>query len=398
MSTHEQKVDAILNRGVIKQAIPSLGELRQRLLTEELRIYIGADPTGSALHLSHAKNFMLLEEFRQLGHKVFVLFGDLTACIGDPSDRTSARAKLTREQARANVESWVSQIKPIINFDDQINPAQVVLNSTWFDTMSVTDLIELVSNATVQQMLERDMFVKRMKEDKPIFLHEFLYPMFQGFDSVALEVDIELCGTDQIFNALVGRTLLKKLKGRDKMVVAVNLMENPVTGKLMSKTNKTGVFLGTDAVTMFGEIMSQPDEMIEVLLINNTRVSLETIRFLDIPRQPFEAKLFAAEEIVKVFYGKDAAKSAREAFRQTFSQRNFPTDAVSVSVSEDQLGLLQLLKRCMPGKSNGELRRLIEQHSVTINGEKTGEEINKPINLSGTLEVKVGKRNFFRIN
>ena len=276
MMNKEQKVNAVLSRGIIKEILPSKEEFKKALLgNKPLKFYIGADTTGNSLHLSHAKNFMLLEEFRQLGHKVYVLFGDLTACIGDPSDKESVRDKLTREKARENAQSWVEQIRPIINFDDSENPAEVVFNSTWFDAFSITELLELLSNSTVQQMLERDMFEKRMKENKPIFLHEFLYPMFQGYDSVALEVDAELCGTDQIFNALSGRNLLKRYKNKEKFVVAVNLMENPKTGELMSKSNGTGVFLNTDANTMFGQIMSLPDEMIEVLLINNTRIPLE---------------------------------------------------------------------------------------------------------------------------
>ncbi|MCB0412811.1 MAG: tyrosine--tRNA ligase [Bdellovibrionales bacterium] len=392
----EQKVDDILSRGIIKEILPDKNKFREALLgNKQLRFYIGADATGSSLHLSHAKNFMLLEEFRQLGHKVFVLFGDLTACIGDPSDRDSARSKLTRDKARQFAEDWVEQIKPIINFEDENNPAEVVFNSTWFDKFSTTELLELFSTATVQQMLERDMFEKRMKENKPIFLHEFLYPMFQGYDSVALDVDVELCGTDQIFNALSGRDLLKRFKRKEKFVVAVNLMENPKTGELMSKTNGTGVFLGTGATNMFGQIMALPDEMIEIVLVNNTRLSKQSIADLEIEKDPRNAKIFSATEIVSTFYGQEEAQKAKQAFIETFSKGTFPKNAPVISPSAEKLPLLQLISECDSSLSKSEIRRLIKQNAVSINGDKCSDE-HQIIDSTIKLEIKIGKQRFFQ--
>ena len=392
----EQKIDEILSRGIIVEVLPDKNKFKEALMGEKpLRFYIGADTTGDSLHLSHAKNFMLLEEFRQLGHKVFVLFGDLTACIGDPSDKDSARSKLTREKAREFAKSWVEQIKPIINFDDKQNPAEVVFNSTWFDTFSITELLELFANSTVQQMLERDMFEKRMNENKPIFLNEFLYPMFQGYDSVALDVDVELCGTDQIFNALSGRDLLKRYRNKEKFVVAVNLMANPKTGELMSKTNGTGVFLSSSAETMFGQIMALSDEMIEVLLINNTRISLEEIKKLDIQNSPRDAKIFTATEIVSIFHGKEIAEKAKNNFLETFSNKVFPNDAPIINPSSEKISLLQLILECDKNISKSEIRRLLSQNAVTINGDKFSDE-NEIIDTSKKLQIKIGKRKFFQ--
>jgi len=390
------RIEKILSRGVIKNIMPSEEEFKARLLSDEpMRFYIGADPTSNSLHLSHAKNFMLLEEFRQLGHKVFVLFGDLTACIGDPSDRNSARARLSREQAQKNVEDWVRQIRPIINFDDPENPAEVVLNSTWFDKMSVTDLIDLLSNSTVQRMLERDMFQKRLSENRPIHLHEFIYPMFQGFDSVALDVDVEICGLDQTFNALMGRTLVKRFKDKEKFVVCVNLMENPVTGELMSKSNGTGVFLNIDAQTMFGQIMALPDEMIELILINNTRVSLEEIEALDIKNHPRDAKIFTATEVVRIFHGREAADNAKQTFLETFSNKTFPADAPVIEIEPPEIQVLELLKKCK-NESNSELRRLVKQGAVSADGKKITDETSI-LEVKQELQLKVGKRGFFLI-
>src|SRR3989338_10644515 len=239
----KKRIEEILERGVVSEILPSKEEFVAKLMSgQRLKIYIGADPTSNALHLSHAKNYMFLEELRQLGHEVIVLVGDFTAQIGDPTDNTATRVQLSEEEVNTNVKSWISQIKPLMSFGDRKNPPKIKYNSEWLSKMTWKDELLLASNFTVQRMLERDMFDKRLKNDAPIYLHEFQYPLMQGYDSVAMDVDVELCGTDQVFNALVGRTLLKRLKNKDKFVVAVNLMENPKTKELMSKSRGTGVF------------------------------------------------------------------------------------------------------------------------------------------------------------
>lgn len=396
MKTKEQIIDEILDRGVIVDILPSREEFKKKLMTEKLRFFIGADPTNTSLHLSHAKNFILLEEFRKLGHEVFVLFGDFTACIGDPSDRNSARARLTPEQVHKFSKDWVRQISPIINFNDPINPAHVVFNGEWLNKLSMHDLIELTSNTTVQHMLERDMFQKRISENRAIHLHEFLYPIFQGFDSVALDADVELCGIDQTFNALMGRTLLKKLKNKEKFIVCNNLMENPVTGELMSKSRGTGVFLNTDANTMFGQIMAQPDEMIRIFLINNTRVPLDEIDALDIENNPMNAKLFTARKIVEIFHGTMAANSALEHFKNTFSNKVFPENAPEFTTDKPELSVIEILQIGVPTESKTELRRLVLQNAVTINDEKAT-DVNQVLKTNEPLFVRVGRKTFFKV-
>ena len=395
----EALIHQILNRGIIKQILPSFKEFHELLLSDKkLKFYIGADPTGESLHLSHAKNFILLEEFRKLGHEVYVLFGDLTACIGDPSEKDSTRMKLTRDKAKENAQNWVKLISPIIDFNCKKNPAKVIYNSTWFDEFSVTELLELFSNSTVKQMIERDMFQKRIDSNKPIFLHEFLYPMFQGYDSVALDIDVELCGTDQIFNALVGRSLTKKYKNKDKFVVAVNLMENPISGSLMSKSNNTGIFLGTDTKTMFGQIMAQPDEMIEIILLNVTRVPIDEINNLDIERNPMNAKLFAAREVTKIFYGDSSATKEYNDFINIFSKKTFSNDAKIIKTNYKKINLVDLLLLCMPNESKSNIRRLISQKAITINGNRFNEEdISFDLLEIKEMKIKVGKKRFFEV-
>ena len=396
MKTKEQIIDEILDRGIIVDIIPSKAEFKQRLLNEKLRFFIGADPTNTSLHLSHAKNFMLMEEFRKLGHEVIVLFGDFTACIGDPSDRNSARARLTPEKVRDFSADWIRQISPLIDFNDKVNPAKVVFNGQWLNKLSMRDLIELASNTTVQHLLERDMFQKRISENRPIHLHEFLYPLFQGFDSVALDADVEMCGIDQTFNALMGRTLLKKLKNKDKFIVCNNLMENPITGELMSKSRGTGVFLNTDANTMFGQIMSLPDEMIRILLINNTRVPLEEIEALDIEHKPMTAKLFTAKTIVGILHGQQQAEQALQHFQDTFSNKVFPENASEIITDQEILSVFDVLKLGFPSQSNSEIRRLIAQGGVIINDIRQNDE-KAVFETKLALKVKVGKKTFFKV-
>ena len=265
-----QKINAIFERGVIVDVLPDKDSFIKALSAEKpLTIYWGFDATCTALHLSHAKNFMLLEDFRKMGHKVVALFGDFTARIGDPSDLGSTRQPLTREQALHNVSGWKDQVKNLLNFDDPVNPAEIKFNSEWLEKLSLEKFIQLASQTTVQRMLERDMFHKRMSEGKPIHLHEFLYPLFQGYDSVALNTDVECCGTDQTFNALLGRQMVHNEQGREKFCVIVHMMNHPVTGKTtMSKSQKLGVFLDSDANDMFGGVMAMPDEMIEMVLLS----------------------------------------------------------------------------------------------------------------------------------
>jgi len=270
----EKKVDEILERGVLIDFLPTKEEFKEKLLSgEKMRFYIGADPTATALHLGHAQNLIILEDFRKLGHEVIFLIGDFTGMIGDPTDKSSARVRQTHEDVESNFKNWLEQTKNILSFDAEENPVQVKYNSEWLSKLNFEETIDLASNFTVQQMLERDMFEKRIKGNKPIYLHEFLYPLMQGYDSVAMDVDVELCGTDQIFNALAGRTLLRKIKNKEKFVIVANLIQDEKTGELMSKSNGTGVFLDLDSQNLYGAIMAQSDGMIRPLFLGCTRVS-----------------------------------------------------------------------------------------------------------------------------
>ena len=389
-----ERIEELFARGTVAEALPSKKELKKKLLSgEKIRVYIGFDPTSAALHLGHAKNIMFLEELRQLGHEVIVLFGDFTAQIGDPSDKGAARKQLTPEQVKANVSGWLKQVSPIIDFEAEENPAQIKYNSEWLSKLSFADVANLAANFTVQQMLERDMFAKRMKENAPIYLHEFMYPLMQGYDSVAMEVDAELCGTDQIFNAMAGRTLLKRLKNKDKFVIALNLLANPKTGELMSKSNGTGVFIDQSAPQLFGSIMALPDEMIEPLFMNCTRISLNEKEAL-MAKGPRDAKAMIASDIVKRFHGEAAAKEAEEQFIATFSKGGVPEDVMEINIAAGE-SLAEVLIKAGVVPSKAEWRRLIDGGAIKKeDDEKVVDPNFKP---AQTMILKVGKRRFVKV-
>jgi len=397
------RIDDILTRSIV-DVIPSKEELRERLLNgKRMSVYIGMDPTYTALHLGHSTNIIWLEKFRQLGHKVIFLVGDFTARIGDPTDESAARKQLSRQDVVRNMKRWIEMIRPLIRLDDPKNPVEIAYNHEWLSKMNFEDVINLSSHFTVQQMLERDMFAKRLKEDKPIFVHEFFYPLMQGYDSVVLDVDIELCGTDQLFNALTGRTLMRKLKNKEKFVITTSLLENPKTGeKMMSKSRGTGVFLDEKPDEMFGKIMSQADENIYQLMVDCTLMNMEEISQIKQAMNkgqlnPRDAKIRLAKEIVKIYHDESAASQAEENFIKVFSRGDVPEDMLEIDVTEDKINLIDLLVENKVVSSKSEVRRLMDQGAVKVNDIKFT-DFSRPLvlDLPETV-VRVGKLRFVRI-
>ncbi len=405
--TDEKIIDEILERGkkeslpIIddENIFPSKDEFRKKLLSgNRLRFYIGFDATAPTLHLGHARNFLLMEKFRQLGHEIIILFGDFTARIGDP-DKESARKQLSKKEVDFNVSQWKKLVKPLMDFDNKENPVQIKYNSEWLSKLNFEEIINLASNFTVQQMLERDMFEKRMGEGKPIYLHEFFYPLMQGYDSVAMDVDVEVCGTDQIFNALAGRTLLKKLKNKEKFVVATSLIQNPITKEMMSKSKGTGVFLDASPEDMFGQIMAQPDEMIKVLFVNLTELSSDEMSNINIEKNPLEAKKRLSWEITNLLYGEKKANTAQKDWETKFSKKEMPNDLklIKEKYIEDE-PLSKTIFRIFPKeiKSNSSAKILIEQAAVDINDETISDPYSK-LEKNKEYSLKIGKKMFKKI-
>lgn len=396
-------IEDLLTRSVA-EVIPSKEDLRALLLSnKKLKIYIGTDATGTSLHLGHSTNYIVLEKFRRLGHKVIFLIGDFTARIGDPSDKDATRKQLTRAEVKKNVSTWLKQVAPIINLKDKENPVMIKYNHDWLSKLNFEDIIGLASNFTVKQMIERDMFERRIKEEKPIYLHEFFYPLMQGYDSCAMDVDIELCGNDQKFNALAGRTLQKRLNNREKFVFITTLLVNPITGeKMMSKSKGTGVFLDVSAKDMFGGIMSQADENIIQLFIDCTNIPMSEINKIESNLKsnnlnPREAKVMLAKEITSMYHGEKMAEKAMKEFDAVFARKEMPTDIKELSAPFSSANLIDVIVFTGIVNSKSDARRLILQGGIKINGEKNM-DIKKDIVITKEgVVIQIGKRNFIKI-
>jgi len=392
----EKEIEELLSRGV-ENIFPNKDFLKSKMLKgERLTLYLGIDPTGQTLHLGHVIPILKLSKFQKMGHKIILLMGDFTAMIGDPTDKTATRKKLTRTEVLNNLKHYKKQASKFINFTGS-NKAELKFNSTWHSKMKFLDVLELSSNFTVQQMLEREMFSNRLKEGKPINLSEFMYPLMQGYDSVAMDVDGEIGGNDQTWNMLAGRDLMKTLKNKEKFVFATKLLVDP-TGKKMGKTENNMVSLDQSAEEMFGKVMSWGDEMIIPGLEIVTDVpqsDIESIKeSLLSGKNPRDFKVFLARELVKLCFSETAAKVAEESFDNTFSKGGVPDDVVEVSVAEGvMLGDILMLNQIVISKS--EFRRLVSEGAIT--NIDTGVKINSAESTVETGVYKIGKRRFIKI-
>jgi tyrosyl-tRNA synthetase len=392
--TDETKIDELLSRSV-KEILPSKDMLREALVSgRRLKIYIGTDATGTSLHLGHATNYLILERFRQLGHEVIFLIGDFTSRIGDPTDKEdSARKQLTRDEVVANTETWLNQIKPIIDIKNEENPVTIMYNHDWLAKLTFEDIIGIASHFTVQHMIERDMFEKRLKDNKPLYLHELFYPLMQGYDSVAMDVDMEVCGSDQKFNALAGRTLQRKMKDREKFVFITTLLENPKTGeKMMSKSQGTGVFLDLAPETMYGAIMAQPDENMRQLFVDCTTLPLDMIdSYFTEDANPRDTKMLLAKEITSMYHGEDGATRGETHFTETFQKGQVPDNIPEIAAP-----YIENIIAADIVESKSALRRLLEAGS--IRDMATSEKIAAiPESLAEPLTLKIGKRRFAKL-
>lgn len=387
------KIEHFLNRGV-EAVFPNKEFIKSKMLKgEQLTLYYGIDPTGPTIHIGHLVPIRKLGEFQKLGHKIIFLIGDFTATIGDP-DKTSVRKPLTRDEVLSNLKEYKKQVSRFIDFYGS-NAALFRFNSEWLGKMNFEDVLKLGTLMTVDQMLKRDMFKKRMEEEKPIYIHEFMYPLMQGYDSVVLDVDGEVGGNDQTFNMLAGRDLLKQIKNKEKFVIAMKLLIDP-TGKKMGKSEGNMVSLNQTPEDMFGKVMSWSDEMIVPAFEIVTDISLDTLKDikhkLETGENPKHFKIKLASEIVTLCFGEKEAESARHAFEQTFSKGEVPEDIQEVSGGKAWIDIA-VEKNLV--ESKGEFRRLIE--GGAISEMTTGEKITDPNTVAVPGVYKIGKRRFIKI-
>ena len=398
-SVDKEKIEELLTRSV-DRVYPTKDVLRDLLLSgKQIRVYVGIDPTADYVHLGHSTNYLVLKRLHALGHKVIVLVGDFTAMIGDPSDKTAARTPLTKEDVKKNLASFKEQIGHILDFEDNKNPIDFVFNNEWLSQLDFPKLVELASQFTVQQMLERDMFEKRMRENKPLYVHEFFYPLLQGYDSVALEVDLEVGGTDQTFNMLAGRTLVRRYQDREKLVLTTPLLVNPRTNeKLMSKSTGTGVALNETPEHMFGKIMALPDESVLTVFRDCTEVPLDVIKEKRVAllggENPRNIKMELAEVVTTMYHSSSSAKKAREVWQKTFSEKQIPDILPEIEVHKGT-ALLDVLVKEGYAKSKTQARRLCTQRAVEFE-ETLIEDAAFVPEQNGVL--RVGKKILVRVN
>lgn len=396
VSTDPDKIDEFLNRSVAA-VYPNAEALRTELSSgKRLTVYVGIDPTSTYVHLGHSTNYLLLERLHKLGHRIVVLVGDFTAMIGDP-DKGAARTRLTADEVAHNLTTFKEQIGKVLPFDDKENPIEFKLNSEWLNKLDFGQIIDLASNFTVQHMIERDLFERRLKEQKPLYVHEFMYPLMQGYDSVAMEVDLEIGGTDQTFNMLAGRTLVKRIQDREKFVVATTLLENPATGEaLMSKSKGTGIGLNESPTDMFGKVMALPDEGVVQVFIDCTRLSMDDIEVIKQRlaggENPKDIKLELGVEIVRMYHDKDAAADAMTSWIAAFSEKGMPADIPSYPVDAGMTLIDALVKHALV-TSKTDARRLFEQGAIT--DLEADEKLSDPtFVIKKSLTLKIGKHRF----
>ncbi|MDO8530490.1 MAG: tyrosine--tRNA ligase [bacterium] len=387
-----QKIQEALTRGVEKIIVKD--DLEKKLLAgKKLRLYLGVDPTGFSLHLGHAVVLRKLKEFVELGHEVILLIGDFTAKIGDPTGKDAARIPLSDKQIKENFKDYKKQASKILNF----SKVKIKYNSAWLSKLRFADILELSSHFTVQQMLHREMFDKRLKENAPINQTEFMYPLMQGYDSVAMDVDLEVGGNDQMFNMLVGRDLQKIYNHKEKDVLTTKLLLG-TDGRKMSKTYGNAIYLNDAPEDMFGKIMSIKDELIAEYFDLATELPSQEIAEILKIQNPRDQKAKLAHEIVKMYHGEALARKAEEEFNNTF--RDNKPAFIEYTTKEDSYPKLVndiLVNVSGAVSSVNAAKTLITQGAVEIDG-SIEKDWNKTIELKEEgSEIRIGKRTFAKV-
>ncbi len=390
------------NLAIIKRGCDELlleAELIEKLKKDKpLRIKAGFDPTAPDLHLGHTVLINKLRQFQDLGHEVLFLIGDFTGMIGDPTGKSATRPPLTRDDVIENARTYEQQIFKILDPEKTL----VMFNSSWMNEMDVSDLIQLAAKHTVARMLERDDFDKRYKSGQPIAIHEFLYPLIQGYDSVAMKADVELGGTDQKFNLLVGRELQKHYGQEQQIVLTMPILEGLDGVQKMSKSLNNYIGIHESPDEMFGKIMSISDDLMWryfELLSFKSEAEIKTFQTeIADGKNPRDVKFALAEEIIERFHDQTAATKARETFIARFQKGAMPDEIeeVTLKAADGQIAIANLLKEAKLVNSTSDAMRMIKQGAVKIDGEKV--EDSKLLIKTGTSHVyQVGKRRFAKV-
>ena len=395
IQTSEEKIKAVLSRGVVD--VIQKKELKKKLSKgKQLTIKLGIDPSGADLHIGHMVVIKKLKEFQDMGHKIVLLFGNFTGQIGDPTGKMEARKAKTKKQLEKNAEKYLDQVKLLLD----VSKVEMRWNAEWLEKLSFADVVELSSCFTVAQMMERDMFQDRIEKNMPISMHEFLYPLMQGYDSVAIKADLELGGTDQTFNLLAGRTIQKAYNLTPQDILTVPILEGTDGVKKMGKSENNYIAVDDKPNDMFGKVMSIKDDLIVKYFELATEVPLSEIKdiekAIEAGDNPMKFKKRLGREIVTIYHSKEAAKKAEEHFTTVFSQHKIPEEIPLKKLSVKKIVLVDLIAENDLAPSKSQARRLIQQGAVQINKEKVS-EIETEVPIEKEVLIQVGKRRFLRV-
>lgn len=375
-------IDEVLTRAVDK-VYPDTEALKKLAGSKKIRVYLGVDPTGTRLHLGHTIPLRKLNEFAQLGHEAILLIGTGTVLAGDPSQRAKAREKITQKEIDENIKTWKEQAGKVVD----LSKIGIRQNGEWLLKLSLAEIIEIASHISATQLFKRDMFQRRIDAGDIVYYHETLYPLLQGYDSVALDVDLEIGGTDQTFNMLIGRELMKKMKNKEKFVLTTPLI-NGTDGKPMSKSSGNCIWLDDSPNDIYGKILSLPDSEIEPYWINLTDLESDELKSL----KPLDAKKKLALEIVKQLNGEDAAQNAQDAFENTFQKREAPQEMQEIKVATPTT-ISDLLTTNGIIPSISQVKNLIREKAIEVDGKVTD---NPKQEIKAGQQIKVGKKTFIK--
>lgn len=392
--SEQSQLPEVLTRGV-EQVLPGAATLAKLMDERKIRVYLGIDPTAAFLTLGHAVVLRKLQQFVELGHEVILLIGNGTVRIGDPTGRDTTRPVLTDEQIEQNFTDWQSQASTILDF----SKITIKHNGDWLDKLTFSDIVKLLAKTTIQQLTERDMFQERLKNNLPIHGHEIIYPLLQGYDSVAMDVDLEIGGSDQLFNMMMGRELQRSYNNHEKWVLTTPII-NGTDGRKMSKSLGNHIALTEAAPEMYGKLMSVPDHEIISYFNALTDVAVSEIEHmkaaLEKGENPMPFKKRLALEITSQLHSPEAAAEAQSFFEKTVQQKQVPDEIPTVEIDHERLPLIDLCKLCLPGESASELKRLIAQGGVEL---QPGGVVGNPqmeIQVENTI-LRIGKRRYFRL-
>lgn len=398
-ATVKEQMD-IIREGTI-EIIPEDELLRKleksRKENKPLNIKLGCDPSRPDLHIGHSVVLNKLRQFQDLGHNAILIVGDYTAMIGDPSGKKKTRPQLTYEETQEYGESYFIQAGKILD----LTKAKILYNSEWLSKIGLRDLIGILGKFTVQRILERDDFTNRIKEQTEISMHELLYPLMQGYDSYAIDADVELGGTDQKFNNLVGRDMQKKYGREQQVVITMPLLEGTDGVEKMSKSLDNAIGISDEPRDIFGKTMSIPDAIIYRYFQLCTKLSRNELLQIKSDLEggevnPRDIKRRLGRELVKIYYDEETAVNAIEEFDKLFIKKEIPDDIPEMKMNEDEMKLTELLSFTKLTESNSNSRRMIEQGAVSINGEKIS-DVNFITKIENEMIIKVGKRKFLKI-